>query len=127
MGLLKTNLLDLMPSHSQRAQEGIHQEEKVMGILGAFIVHSDSCQNLGCTVPLGYYDCVFAGVVCSPIWPSTIHREAALHCHEEQGQAPPSSSRLILHLDSGAHNIPRQAQPKVLAGNWSEQSSKQVM
>lgn len=126
MSLLKTNFLDLMSSHSQRAQEGIHQEEKVMGI------HSDSCQNLGWTVLLGYCDYVFAGLVCGPIWPLTIHREATLflaahHCHGEPGQAPPINSRLILHLDNSAHNIPRLAQPKVLAGNWSEQSPKQVM
>lgn len=61
MSLLKTNFLDLMSSHSQRAQEGIHQEEKMMGILGGFIVHSDSCQNLGWTVLLGYCDCVLQG------------------------------------------------------------------
>lgn len=126
MSLLKTNFLDLMSSHSQRVHEGIHQEEKMMRI------HSDSCQNLGWTVLLGYCDCVFARVVCSPIWPLTIHREAALflaahHSHGEPGQAPPISSRLILHLDNSAHNISRLAQPRVLAGNWSEQSSEQVM
>lgn len=131
MSLLKTNFLALMSSHSQRAQEGIHQEEKVIGSWEDSLSTLIHVKTWGV---LSYWGTVtvFAGVACSPILPLTIHREAALfvaahHCHGEPGQAPPISSRLILHLDNSAHNISRLAQPKVLAGNSSEQSPKQVM